>query len=301
MKKAQTKLLMPIFKIILVIFVLVVILYKIFNLYGADVFAVKASAVDANLLVESLLSLPEDTNADILFSFPVKSSVSIKPNVVKFVKDKALSAEYYFSSDPGIDVKDADFEDINSFYMIRNGDSLSFSREEPSQISLYNCPKIYLNFDKIFVDSPVEDKFAHMAAQLLGKSRPYFEYLEKTEDTKFNDLLKSLKDKIKSDDALISIKQGDFDEDLIKIYINPDKRSMAVACSILNSLINDFHPENTAIIPVNFDLLLDEVYKNILNLKVPSILIEVGKQNINIISKHSDFVKSIDRGVEKYA
>ena len=52
MKKAQTKLLMPIFKIILVIFVLVVILYKIFNLYGADVFAVKASAVDANLLVE---------------------------------------------------------------------------------------------------------------------------------------------------------------------------------------------------------------------------------------------------------
>ena len=96
-KKGQTKLIMPIFKILLVIFVLLVILSKIFSIYDSDAYALKSTAVDAPLLVDSLISYSNDMNADVLFSFPVKSSVRIDPKEsgIEFVKG-TLSAKYFF-------------------------------------------------------------------------------------------------------------------------------------------------------------------------------------------------------------
>ena len=103
--------------------------------------------------------------------------------------------------------------------------------------------------------------------------------------------------KDKSADALISLHIGS-KNNTIKIYTNEPSDSVALGCNVLNELIKVFKINDTAIIPVNFDLIPKNDEKQILNIDKPAILIELGDSSEDfILEKREEIVSAIEKGV----
>ena len=83
----------------------------------------------------------------------------------------------------------------------------------------------------------------------------------------------------------------------IKIYTNELPDSVALGCKVLNELIKVFKIEDTAIIPVNFDLILKNDKKQILNINKPAILIELGGSYDDFILEKEKITYAIEKGV----
>ncbi len=306
-----------IFMIIAVLLVAGVVAVNTFKITTGDNYKLRAGAVDFGLAVDAVFSLPYDTNVVETFYFPFPVELKINPKIVQ-LKAKNLESEFYFNEDPKIKTEYINFDDIGSVYIVRNGDTLSFSKDEPNNIGLNICPDKKLNLKKVVFDpgkgwnkdkqegtqgkiinSVPESVLTLMIAASLDPK--VFESTRnigaKLKDSSLSVVERQLK--MKNADALVSVHVGDT-ENLIKAYVFPNEDSMALACSILNELIKKLNPENSSIIPVNFKLVPFVDYKQVLNLfdKKPAVLFEIGNEVDKFILKKEVIAEAIEQGVK---
>lgn len=315
-KKADSEMSLVVLSRFFVIAVIVgALFYVVYTFSSSDQFTLKSSAVDFSLEVDALLSLPADTSSFIAYNFQYPVDLEIRNNKIILAKDD-LTSEFSFTGDPSVDVQNLKLNNIQKVFLLKDGNSLSFSKEEPIIKNFYSCPKNTLDlfditfdpgkgFDEsrnlgskgVMVDSRSESLHTLEVASFLSYISSLRFSSTRPVSSRLTDSFISIND-IKKDvnDALISLHVG-FVDNSMKIYINNKKESAILACNILNNFKKNFNIQKSAIIPVNFNLINDDDYRNVLNIDKPSIFIEIGSEKDKLILEKQKIVSSIVGGV----
>ncbi|RLE48372.1 hypothetical protein DRJ25_00085 [Candidatus Woesearchaeota archaeon] len=322
-KKGGTTLtLYTIFILLAVLIIAGVMLYNAYKINSSDELALKTLVVDLAFEIESLLALPDDVNSFVDFYFPFDVDVVIGSNVVKLSKGH-ITVSFPYSGSPYIKTQLNKFSGVRHVYLVKNGDLLSFSDKFVSQNNLFTCPDIDLSLSTIVIDpgkgfdegSQKSDKgkiinniseslLTLRIASLLQQSADSFSFISTRKvGSRLQDSFVSLGERMalaENADALVSIHVGD-QENTVKAYVNPSKESVALACRVLNGFAKMFPSKddelNFAIIPVNFKLIPEDDYKQVLNIDKPAVLLEIGDGNDGLILKKQLIVKAIMEGL----
>ncbi len=303
-----------IFEILIVVIVAAALLGNTYRISQADTYVLKPLAVDLSFEISALTGLKHDSNSFAAFTFPFETNVAILPNKVMLTRDKII-AEYYYSADPNIKIGYHTFENIKILYLTKSGNTLSFSADNPGSLNYYFCKKTDLNlnevtfdpgkgFDEVYnqgsqgqlIDGLSESLHTLKLAALL-RFEPDFKSTRPVHTT-LKDSFMSVDDrKDKVSAALISVHAGEFEDD-IKIYTNDKEESVILACNLMNALLKNLNPgtfTDFAIIPVNFEFILEDDFKQILNIEKPAVLLEIGTKFLADSKK--EIVDSIIEGV----
>jgi hypothetical protein len=311
-KKANTEMsLETIFKILAVVLIGGVIFYNLYQTSTTDSHVIKSLAVDLALQIDAVQSLRSDAVAFVVFPFPFNVSVKIKDNEV-FIKKGGLESKYFFVKNKNLIFENSEFSNLNRLFIYNDGNMIKFSEKSIPFYNFYSCPDLRLNLRKVSIDAgkgfdeefnlgekgliinDVPESLHTLDIALFVANYPFFDLTRRSGSIVRDSFLSVDVRKSLVSDALISLHFGDFDK-LIKVYVNSKKESVVFACSILNELKKSLNVKDSAIIPVNFDLISKNDFKQVLDVDKPAVLFVFSK---DLVGKKRIIAESIIRGAK---
>lgn len=248
--------------------VLLILLSSINDIKSSTTYEKKFYSADMALLIESMFALPKDINAEMKYSFPAEFGMTVENNAVKILPEEAKL--FYFTEDPlyrlqTISLQPSKIATTLLFYKAGNNVGIdnraSFSPNPNSQYCEYPAPSLKLTVD---YRATISDK-------------PTL---------------------IVTGDALLSARLNTSGEAIAKIYISPVKGSEQIACIISQEIINNIGI-NTAIIPVNTQLLSADDARIMLQGAAPALYIDIHGIPEDASSK-SKILQAVRKGVGQY-
>ncbi len=244
--------------------VLLMILSSIHDIQSSTAYEKRFYAADAALLIDSLFALPKDANVETKYILP-DFGLKAEHNTVTILPDERQN--FYFTGDSLYSFRAAEFpEKTGTLLFYKTGNTVGIEK------SSFNP-----NFNMPYCE-PVEGK------------------LKATVD--YRATIGNIPALIIAGDALASIRLNSGGEQIVKIYVNSVKESEQIAC-YLSREFSDTFGTNTAVIPVNTQLLAVDDPRIMLKGTTPAFFIDIYGIPDDATSK-AKIMQAVKKGVSNY-
>jgi len=246
--------------------VLLMILSSIYDIQSSTAYEKKFYSADIALLIDSLFALPKDTNLEMEYIFPADFGMTAEHNTVTILPDEGQN--FHFTDDSLYNLVTTSFQPSKS----------------ATQLLFYKAGNT-VGVDNRKTFSPNLDS-------------QYCEYAEPRKLKAIVDYRATIGPTptlVVTGEALLSARLNPGGETIAKIYINPLSESEQIACLLSREIIEI--GINTAIIPVNTQLLAADDPRNMLKGATPALFVDIyGTPD----ASKAKILQAIKKGVSTY-